>query len=123
MGHRQRLRPRAQGRTQGKLIQAVAAFYWRLPTKQEAAAFGLIPEDYESDRPTLALWPEHVEPFLLFARLQTQWRTSATGVIGMDYNVVLHELDRMSLDRDTYDDYFDAFRVLEFAAVKHINKD
>lgn len=123
MGHHHRLRPGVEGRTQGKLTKAVAAFYWRLPSAEEAAAFGLLPSDYETDRPKLELWPEHVEPFLLFTKLQTQWRTAASGVIGLDYNVLFHELDRMALDDDAYDDLFDAVRVLEHAAVKHINKD
>lgn len=38
-----------------------------------------------ADADTIELWPENVESFSIFMRLQTQWRTSAAGYTGMDY--------------------------------------
>lgn len=40
------------------------------------------PEDYE-------IWPENEHGVVTFLRCQTQWRTSAGGFVGLDYNVVL----------------------------------
>jgi hypothetical protein len=59
----------------------------------DAAAFGielpaalLKPKEYE-------VWPEHEEVVLMFLRCQTQWRTTMSGVMGMDYGVILQMLD------------------------------
>lgn len=35
------------------------------------------------------MWPEHEDAVLLFLRCQTQWRSGGSGVIGLDYGVVL----------------------------------
>ena len=55
----------------------------------DAAALGvalpeamLAPVDY-------SIWPEHLEVVSLFIRCMTQWRCGASGVIGLDYGVVL----------------------------------
>ena len=52
-----------------------------------AKAYGIIlppPEPVE-----FAIWPENLETVELFMDVQTQWRTSSSGVIGLDYGVVL----------------------------------
>lgn len=53
----------------------------------DAKMFGVIlppPEPVE-----FAIWPENLETVELFMDVQTQWRTSSSGVIGLDYGVVL----------------------------------
>ena len=42
----------------------------------------LAPVDY-------SIWPEHLEVMSLFMRCMTQWRCGASGVIGLDYGVVM----------------------------------
>lgn len=42
----------------------------------------LAPVDY-------SIWPEHLEVISLFMRCMTQWRCGASGVIGLDYGVVI----------------------------------
>ena len=42
----------------------------------------LAPVDY-------SIWPEHLEVVSLFIRCMTQWRCGVSGVIGLDYGVVL----------------------------------
>lgn len=39
------------------------------------------------------MWPEHEDAVLMFLQCQTQWRTSSSGVIGLDYGVVLQMMD------------------------------
>jgi hypothetical protein len=39
------------------------------------------------------VWPEHEDAVLMFLQCQTQWRTSSSGVIGLDYGVVLQMMD------------------------------
>lgn len=45
------------------------------------------------------IWPENVDVLLMFLRCQTQWRTGPSGVVGLDYGVVL-ELCRLYDVRD-----------------------
>lgn len=35
------------------------------------------------------MWPENLQTVQLFMDVQTQWRSSSGGVIGLDYAVVL----------------------------------
>ena len=54
---------------------------------EDAKAFGIIlpePEPVE-----FAIWPENLETVQLFIDVQTQWRTTGSGAIGLDYGVVL----------------------------------
>lgn len=34
------------------------------------------------------VWPENWDAVVMFSRVQTQWRTSAGGAIGLDYSVL-----------------------------------
>ena len=68
------------------------------------------------------LWPENWPPVHLFSKVSTQWRTGPGGVIGLDYGVVFHELDRRSLSPDDYDDLMDSIRVIEQAALDQMHK-
>ena len=116
MGDCHRLRPGAWSSPEGKLIEGVQALYWRPPDADEAATFGLTPDDYEP--PTVNLWPENWPPVELFMQLHTQWRTGPGGAVGLDYGVVFHELDRRDLSRDEYDELMAAIRIIESTALK-----
>lgn len=85
-----------------------------------AAAFGFKPTDYEQATP---LWPENVRAVNLFADLSTQWRVGPGGVVGLDYNVLLHELDRMGLEKDEYDELLDDIRAMEVAALEEMRRE
>ena len=83
----------------------------------DAKAYGIIlppPEPVE-----FAIWPENLETVELFMDVQTQWRTTSGGVIGMDYGVVLSLLslkgatDPLAVIRD--------LQVMETRAVELIN--
>ena len=39
------------------------------------------------------VWAEHEDAVMTFLRCQTQWRTTMSGVMGLDYGVVLQLLD------------------------------
>lgn len=68
------------------------------------------------------VWPENWPVFILFTDIQTQWRTSSTGLIGLDYNVLFRKLDRMNLPPQQYDEIESDIRVMEFAALATLNK-
>jgi hypothetical protein len=55
----------------------------------DAAAFGLTLPDAMLAPKVYSVWPEHMDVLELFMRCMTQWRCGASGVIGLDYGVVL----------------------------------
>ena len=55
-------------------------------TESDAAALGIVmpeqpPEDFE-------VWEENWPVVEMFLRVQTQWRTTMSGVLGLDYGVM-----------------------------------
>jgi hypothetical protein len=68
------------------------------------------------------LWAENWPAIKFYNEVMaTQWRHGFSGPTGLDYNVLLHELDRRGLERDEYDDLFGSLRVIEQAALKEIH--
>jgi len=60
------------------------------------------------------LWAQNEPAMTLYYNvMRTQWREGYSGRTGLDYNVLLHELDRRNLPKDEYDDLFAAVRVIE----------
>lgn len=119
MGHHHRISGRTDGRPKGKLKRATEALYWKEPAPEDIPP-GFLPEDYSS--PEVDLWPENWPAIDLFTKLHTQWRIGVNGPIGLDYNVVLHELDRRGLNCDDYDDLFGCIREIEQAALIELRK-
>lgn len=104
-----------QGRTQGKLTRAAEALFWQAPPAEELAPLGLKPSDYPP--PECMLWEENWPAVKLFNVLAGQWRMGPSGPVALDYTVLFHELDRMKLEADAYDDIFGSVRVIEDAAL------
>lgn len=94
--------------------------YGKDPGGSAAAAFGITASDYERDVP---LWPENVQAVMLFSRLSSQWRVGVSGVVGLDYNVLFHEMDRMGLEREEYDRLFEDIRTMEAAALEEMRRE
>ena len=55
----------------------------------DAAAYGVILEGHHLQSPDYRLWAEHWPAVELFMRCQTQWRATSSGVVGLDYGVLL----------------------------------
>ena len=55
----------------------------------DAAALGVALPEAMMAPVDYSIWPEHLEVVSLFIRCMTQWRCGASGVIGLDYGVVL----------------------------------
>jgi hypothetical protein len=66
------------------------------------------------------VWPEHEDAVLMFLRCQSQWRTGGSGVVGLDYGVVLQMMDLYAVDdrRQTLED----LQVMESRARELLNK-
>lgn len=66
------------------------------------------------------LWADNWPAMRFFTDFSTQWRHGFSGPTGLDYNVILHELDRMGLGKDAYDDLFGSIRVMEQEALREL---
>lgn len=119
------LRREANGGPKGKLIGSARVLRDGLPTPEDLENAGLEPKDCTTPNEDgvyydlgdkawrCQIWPENWPALQLYLRFRTQWRVGFNGPVGLDYNVILHELDRRNLDPDAYDDIFDAVRVIE----------
>lgn len=95
--------------------------YQREDDPEELASFCFTASDYASD--VYEVWPENWSAFVLFSDLQTQWRVGGMGgVIGLDYNVMFHKLDRMSLAGDDYAQLEDHIHAMERQALTTMNE-
>ena len=66
----------------------------------DAAAFGLaLPEAMLAPK-VYSIWPEHMDVLSLFMRCMTQWRCGASGVVGLDYGVVLQMASLYQITED-----------------------
>ncbi len=99
----------------------MGALYWWTPTESELLQLGLKAKHFPP--PQVELWPECVLPIELFSRVATQWRVGAGGPIGLDYNVVYHELQREALDSEQYDEVMAGIRIIERAALEHMQQE
>lgn len=83
-------------------------------------AAGFDPEDYWED--PVSVWPENVEVFSLFVRLQTQWNWAVGmgggGRLGLKYEAVYPLLDRAADgDREEWDSLFADIQSMEMAVL------
>lgn len=86
----------------------------------DAAAYGVILEPHHVEPEQYEVWPEHVDAVDLFLRCMTQWRTSSTGVVGLDYGVVLQLISLYGMKEPAK--VLEDLQVMELRAVKLLNK-
>lgn len=79
------------------------------------------PEIEEKGSDVFVIWPENWNVVLLFLKVQTQWRTGGSGVIGLDYGVVLDIIDRLHPSGDSMA-MLDDLQIMEFRATELINE-
>lgn len=86
----------------------------------DAAAFNIELPDSMLKANDFEVWFDNEEPVLMFLRCQTQWRTTMSGVIGLDYGVILQMLDLYAVkDRPQV---MEDLQVMESRAVQLINE-
>ncbi|MBN5150510.1 DUF1799 domain-containing protein [Stenotrophomonas maltophilia] len=96
----------------------MGALYWRAPTEAELVGTGLKAKHFAA--PEVELWPECVLPITIYSRVSTQWRSSAGGLIGLDYQEVHRELDREGLKGDRREEVMAGIRVIEVEAMARL---
>ena len=77
------------------------------------------PEDYAS---RIKVLPDAEVALSLFQYMITQWRSGINGYTGMDYNVLLHKMDRMKLEEDDYLQLEHDMQVMENAAIEQMRE-
>ena len=80
----------------------------------------VLPELPPAPDEDFGIWPENWSAVEMFLRVQTQWRTTTSGVIGLDYAAVrwLFKLYDVEEPRALLED----LQVMEAAAMSVINK-
>lgn len=73
--------------------------------------------------PEVEVWEENWPAIQWFIRFATQWRMGMGGPVGLDYSVILHEMDRQGLSGDERDNLLDALQVIESARLDQIYKE
>lgn len=87
--------------------------------------FGLKPSDFNTA--PYELWPENLAVVQLFSSLSTQWRMASPGgempdyATGLDYNVLFHKMDRMTLTPEQYQDLEADIQAMESEALQTMN--
>ena len=87
-------------------------------TQDDAAAFGVaLPEEPQSQ--DFEVWQENWEAVVVFMRCQTQWRTTMSGLLGLDYTAVAWVLKLYEIEdqRSMLED----LQVMEAAAMQALN--
>lgn len=70
----------------------------------------------------MSVLPEVWDSIQFFYKVWRQWRVGQGGAYALDYLVVFHELDRMNLPPDRYDEMLAHLRVIEETALEVIHK-
>ena len=92
--------------------------YARQPQTSQWEMWGLGAEDLTPER--LEVWPDVVEPFLLFLDMRTQWRVGPRGATGLDYRVLFELFDVRGVARDARAQLFDDIRAMELVALSYL---
>jgi hypothetical protein len=82
------------------------------------AAFGLTEDDYADEY--VEIWQDNLDAFRLFKAMSTQWRTSMSGLIGLDYNCLPWVMKINNIAES--DTIFNDIQTMESEVLKLINK-
>ena len=66
------------------------------------------------------VYPDNMTPVLIFTDMMTQWRSGASGIIGLDYVALPVVMDLHGIPAEDRKDIFDCIKVMEFAALSEI---
>lgn len=71
----------------------------------------------------MTIWRENEQAYRLWDKVGDQWRVGPGGPIALDHGPLVHELERMSLQREAYDALHFDIRVMADEALSLIHKD
>lgn len=68
------------------------------------------------------VWPENWQALQVFTAMGTQWRTGFSGAIGLDYSALPEVWRRTKTQPAERDEVFQCLRVMEGAALEHMDR-
>lgn len=92
---------------------------WRRPTADELRGTGLLPSHYKE--PNVEVWPENWPALDLYMRYQTQWIQGAAGPAGLNYAILLSDLEKQGLDEEQVEDVMEGIRIIENSVLEHFH--
>jgi hypothetical protein len=105
------------GGAAGKLKEAAAGFYQRLPTPHERDGIGQALVAAAANK-VVEVWPENRRVWDLFMRVNTQWNVGIGGRTGLRYEALYPLLDRMAKSPAEWDSLLEDVQLMESAALE-----
>ncbi|MFQ0996845.1 DUF1799 domain-containing protein [Gilliamella sp. CG25] len=99
-------------------MELATALYSSTPSKTELDSFGLSEVDYEDEY--IEIWSDNWDAFQLFQAMSTQWRTSMSGILGLDYNCLPWVMQMLDIKGNQK--IFNDIRLMESQALTIIHK-
>lgn len=88
--------------------------------QEDAARYGVILEQHHLTPQSYRLWVEHWPAVNLFMRCLTQWRSGISGVLGLDYGVMLQLAPVLGVAVDAQ--LLDQVQTMEAHAIVKLNR-
>lgn len=85
---------------------------------QTLAFLGITADHLKREPEEIDVWPEHHNPLRLFHALMTQWRSSAVGLIGLDYSVIPWTADMIGMSKRKVRECWPVLQAMEAEALK-----
>jgi hypothetical protein len=82
------------------------------PDAAQLASFGFTPADFQATD-AVTYWPEHAAPVRVFMSMQTQWRVSFSGLVGLDYNALASVYQGLQIEDESIPEVFSQLQVIE----------
>ena len=68
------------------------------------------------------IYPDNVDTVRIFSDISTQWRGGASGVIGLDYNVLPMIFEMRQVKKKKRLEIFDGLKIMERAALTEMRR-
>lgn len=94
--------------------------HWQPPSEAWLSKWGGIKSVDDFPEPTTEVWEECWESLQFYSRNQSQWRFSAHGPIGLDYNALYADLTLMDVPKETAQQLMADIRIIEPVALNEI---
>lgn len=97
--------------------------YAKPPTAAELNIWGMSRQEWEEEDQSqeLVIWPDNERAVRLFSKIRGQWIVGMNGPTALNYMVMYHNMDRMGLSDEEFDELHEDMQVLERAALDEIH--
>lgn len=96
--------------------------FWRPPTDEQIAAWRGTKTIEDFPEPVAEVWDENFDQVIWFRSMLSQFNNNGYGATGFNYAVAYRDFDDMGLSGDRLDEWKWKLKVMESAALTHINK-